>query len=120
MSTNARLGLLGVVVAVAIAGFVIASSSGGGTKVTTGTAEVVVVAGKPQGGIKTVRFQKGSEVSIRVTSDVGDEVHVHGYNLRQEVVPGRPVVFRFPATLQGAFEVELERRSERIASLQVQ
>ncbi len=120
MSTNARLGLLAALVVVAIAGFVIASFSGGGYKTTVGTAEIVVAGGKPQGGIRTISVKKGSQASIRVTSDVSDEVHVHVYDLKMDVAPGRPALFRFPAALQGAFDIELEHRSEKIASLEVQ
>ncbi len=47
-------------------------------------------------------------VEITVTSDVAEEVHVHGYNIRHEVVAGNNDPLRFTADIPGVFEVELE------------
>lgn len=52
---------------------------------------------------------KGQQVAITVTSDVADEVHVHGYDLESELRPGEPVTIRFKATITGVFEVETHR-----------
>jgi hypothetical protein len=48
-------------------------------------------------------------VSITVTGDVADELHVHGYDLRAELRPGEPVTVRFTADLTGVFQVETHR-----------
>ncbi|MFD0478149.1 hypothetical protein ACFQ0B_65710 [Nonomuraea thailandensis] len=49
---------------------------------------------------------KGRQVSLTVTSDVADELHVHGYDLVAELRPGVPVTIRFTADLTGVFQVE--------------
>ena len=54
-----------------------------------------------------------------MTSDVADEIHVHGYDLHKDVTKGGTVSFDFPAKMDGGFVVELESRSEQIASLKV-
>lgn len=56
------------------------------------------------------RFEvnKGDEVEIVVTSDVADEVHIHGYDLLADVAAGGTVSIAFEATIQGIFEVEME------------
>jgi hypothetical protein len=81
--------------------------------------DYVVVAGKPQGGIARDSVDRGQTVAITVTSDVADEVHVHGYDLMADVAPGNPVRIEFTATLTGRFEIELEGRNKQIAQLTV-
>ncbi|HEX8855533.1 MAG TPA: hypothetical protein VF752_08015 [Thermoleophilaceae bacterium] len=80
---------------------------------------VVVKNAKPVGGIQKLSFNKGDQVRFRVKSDVGDEIHVHGYDFHKDVKPGSSVTFSFPAKIDGIFIVELESRGEQIASLQV-
>jgi len=75
--------------------------------------------GKPVGGVKRLEYSKGERIRFQVRSDVGDEVHVHGYDRSKDVEPGGTVRFSFPATLEGVFEVELESRAEPIAELRV-
>jgi heme/copper-type cytochrome/quinol oxidase subunit 2 len=109
-----------------------APSQPGGTQIVTtpsttdaaapapAPATVNVVGGKPRGGIKSLRFKKGETIRFRVRSDVADEVHVHGYDVKKNVAPGKPVTFSIPAKIDGRFEVELEGRGEQIAQLEVQ
>lgn len=80
---------------------------------------VTVSGGKPQGGIKKLTFAKGDTVSFRVKSDVADEIHVHGYDLMKDVTAGGSVSFRFKASIDGIFEIELENAGVQIAELKV-
>jgi hypothetical protein len=80
---------------------------------------VTVRGGKPVGGIQTLSFAKGDLVRFRVSSDVADEVHVHGYDLHKNVPAGGSVSFSFPANIDGVFDIELEKRTEQIARLKV-
>lgn len=48
----------------------------------------------------------GAEVLLRISSDVADEVHVHGYDLETEVPAGGTGELRFSADAAGVFEVE--------------
>jgi FtsP/CotA-like multicopper oxidase with cupredoxin domain len=80
---------------------------------------VRVVNGQPQGGIKTLSFQKGDRVRLRVVSDVADEIHIHGYDVKKDVAKGGSVQFSFPATIEGRFEIELENAGTQIANLEV-
>ncbi len=57
--------------------------------------EVVVEAGAVTGGAGRTQVALGEEVTLRVTSDVADEVHVHGYDRVAEVAPGQVAAFRF-------------------------
>lgn len=51
---------------------------------------------------------RGDEIELIVTSDVPNEVHVHGYDYKADVEPGSPAVIIFVADLPGIYEVELE------------
>ena len=81
--------------------------------------DVVVVGGEPQGGIVRESVDRDSEVVVTVTSDVADEVHVHGYDLMADVAPGAPATIRFTADAPGRFEIELENTGVQIAELEV-
>jgi cytoskeletal protein RodZ len=80
---------------------------------------ITVVNGQPQGGVKTVSFKKNEQVVLKVRSDVADEIHVHGYDLKKDVTKGGSVTFTFKATIEGRFEVELEDAGTQIANLEV-
>ena len=81
--------------------------------------QITVRNGKPVGGVKELSYKSGDRIRFVVTSDVADEVHVHGYDISRDVPAGGSVRFRFPAKLEGVFEVELEHRAVPIAELRV-
>jgi hypothetical protein len=81
---------------------------------------IVVRGGSPVGGVKKLEFKSGERVRFAVRSDVGDEVHVHGYDRSSVVQAGGQVRFDFKANLEGVFEIELERRGVQIAELRVE
>ncbi|HEX6459830.1 MAG TPA: hypothetical protein VF032_12990 [Thermoleophilaceae bacterium] len=119
-----RAALLALLVAAIVVAFVLAKgsgNSGNNTSTSASGAPVVVhvVNGKPQGGVQKITVNKGDRVRFTVDSDVSDEIHVHGYNFHKDVKKGGSVSFDFPATIDGIFDIELESRSEQIASLQV-
>ena len=61
----------------------------------------------------------GEEVTLTVTSDVSDHVHVHGYDLMADVGPDSPAEISFVADVPGIFEVELEDRGLLLLQLEV-
>jgi cytoskeletal protein RodZ len=96
-------------------------STGTSTTPTVPASQTInVVNGQPQGGIKTVSFNTGDQVLLKVNSDTADEIHVHGYDLKKDVEKGGSVTFSFKATIEGRFEVELENAGTQIANLEVQ
>ena len=91
---------------------------------TTTAAEPIVVTivvenGAPKGGIVRQTVSKGDHVVLVVTSDVADEIHLHGYDKSKNVPAGGTIRLPFTATLPGRFEVELEQRGVQIADLTV-
>jgi hypothetical protein len=81
---------------------------------------ITVVDGAPQGGIVRKTVSKGDKVVLVVTSDVADEIHLHGYDKSTDVTAGGTARLPFTATLPGRFEVELESRGVQIADLTVE
>jgi heme/copper-type cytochrome/quinol oxidase subunit 2 len=75
---------------------------------------------KPVGGVRELTVTSGETVRLVVTSNVPEEVHVHGYDLSKDVGPGKPARFRFRADLEGIFEIELEEAGEPIVELRVE
>lgn len=52
------------------------------------------------------RVAQGSTVRIEVTSDVADQLHLHGYDETADVAAGETAVIEFTADLTGRFELE--------------
>jgi len=82
--------------------------------------KVVVVNGSPQGGIVRQTVNKDDQVVLVVTSDVADEIHLHGYDKAKDVAAGGTIRLPFKATIPGRFEAELESRGVQIAEITVE
>jgi hypothetical protein len=95
------------------------------TAATTTTAPqptvvtIRVVDGKPEGGIARPSVDQGDRVVLVVHSDTAEEVHLHGYDLSQDVAAGGTARIPFTADLRGRFEIELENSGVQIAELTV-
>ena len=86
----------------------------------TGTVIAVTATdGKVDGGVQRKRVPLGSTVTIRATSDKSDEIHVHGYDLKQDLEAGKPGEITFTAKIPGVFEVELEKAGNQLLELEV-
>ncbi|MFF9342965.1 hypothetical protein ACF1CG_24850 [Streptomyces sp. NPDC014773] len=53
-----------------------------------------------------VELRKGERITLRVTSDRADTVHVHGYDREAALAPGTPATLALTADRTGLFEVE--------------
>jgi Cu-Zn family superoxide dismutase len=96
-----------------------AELEGGDATAAADSPTIVVRNGEPVGGVQELEYSAGDQVRFNVKSDVADEIHVHSYDLMQDVPKGGEVSFDFPAEIEGIFEVELEGRKEQIAELRV-
>ena len=141
MNRKARAAVLAAVVAAAVAAFLIARPGGEREPVRTQTTattpgrdggatrpgpraeppvpRIIVRDGRPVGGVQDITVARGELVRFSVRSDAGEQVHVHGYDVVREVRPGRSTSFRFPARIEGVFEIELHPQHEQIAELRV-
>jgi hypothetical protein len=138
-SAGARLAVVGAAVVAAVVLFVVLSggdddsspatsttatatgeptgggTGGGETKVPT----IVIKGGQPVGGVQELTFTQGDDIRFVVESDVSEEVHLHGYDIGEDVEAGGRVEFDVPADIAGEFEVELEERVVPIAEITV-
>lgn len=80
---------------------------------------VNVVKGVPKGGIQRPTVHKGDKVVLVVRTDSGEAVHLHGYNIEKDVVPGQAVRMPFTANIAGRFEVELHPTDALLAVVEV-
>ena len=81
--------------------------------------EVQVTGGQASGDTGRVPVAADEHVTLVITSDTADEVHVHGYDLEAGLAPGQPTEIAFDATIPGVFEVELHEAGTLLLSLQV-
>jgi hypothetical protein len=83
------------------------------------TVRIAVRDSRVVGGPRVHSVRKGRRVTLVVTSNVADHVHLHGYDLMRDVAPGRPARIAFRARLAGRFEIELEDRRLPLGELEV-
>jgi hypothetical protein len=123
MNSNTTRVLAGIVVVVVAVVLLVVLKKDDGDKTTSNTGgkvtTIVIKDGKPAGGIAELTYNKGEQVRFKVDSDVGDEIHMHGYDIMKDVEAGGTVSFDFPASIEGVFEAELEDRKEQILELTV-
>ena len=84
------------------------------------TALTLVACGVPDAGPRTIELTVtdppaatrrvevplGAEVTLRITAPADDRVHVHGYEIEQDLMAGVPSDIVFDATMAGTYEVE--------------
>jgi hypothetical protein len=91
-----------------------------GTTQTAATVLAVTVrGGSVVNGASRQRATLNEPVTIRVTSDAADDVHVHGYNKTFGVVAGGTSETTFVANVPGVFEVEFEKSGKLLFTLEV-
>lgn len=83
------------------------------------TITVDAVGGAPVGGVQRTGVDAGSVVALMVTSDIAEEVHVHGYDILRPVSDGHPAHFAFTAEIAGVFEVEFEGSGRLLLQLEI-
>lgn len=96
-----------------------AAPSPAGAPQSDNTLDIAFAGGALTGDAGAVEIGLGESVTVRVTSDKADEIHLHGYDLSAAVGPGTPAVLTFDARIPGAFELELEQLGRQLATLQV-
>ena len=85
-----------------------------------GTEVVVAVEdGKVSPPTRRVEVGVGTDVRLVITSDTADEVHVHGYDLEQDLPAGKRVTLEFTADQAGLFEVEAHESGLQLVQLEV-
>ena len=93
----------------------------GGAGTATRSVELVVAGGEVTGDTGVVEVAVGERVAVTVTSDVADELHVHGPGdgASAEVGAGGTVTVEVVQSAAGEYEVELEQAQRLLTRLRV-
>ncbi len=109
-----------LVLAVALVAVALPAAAG---STTTAAKPVVIqikaVNGKPVRGIKRPSVKKGRTVRFVISTNVGTEIHLHGYDIEKKPRQGKPTVIQFVAKIPGRFELELHHPDVLLAQLTV-
>ena len=73
--------------------------------------------GRPS--VRRVEVQQGEQVRLTVTSDVDDEVHVHGVDVEKRLRAGQPADLQFRVRQPGIFPVETHEEGLELLQLEV-
>lgn len=103
------------------------------TATATATAQAVVPAGpaaqvfelvvsnkKLVSGPSVISVPQGTPVTLRITVDHHDELHLHGYDLTLKLPSATPAELSFVADRSGRFEYELHHAHVDLGALEVQ
>lgn len=117
MSRN-RILILAVVVLVflAVGGYLISQNSGGGGRPVN--INLLVTGSTMTSDTPTAK--QGDRVTMTITADNAEEIHLHGYDIPFEVPSaGGKVTKTFTADKSGSFEMELEATGTHLGQFQV-
>lgn len=70
-------------------------------------------------GESSIRVKQGDVVTLKVTADAEDELHLHGYDKSLELAPGKTAETTFTADMSGRFEAELHKSEAPVFALEV-
>jgi hypothetical protein len=68
----------------------------------------------------SLRAYEGDTLTLSITADKYEEIHLHGYDKHFFPNPGQPATFTFPADKTGNFVIEIEATSQSLGLLEVQ
>lgn len=89
------------------------------TVIPSTTFVVTVKNGRIEPSPTRRSVRKDDMVTIEVTSDTDEEIHVHGYDKSADLKAGTPASVSFHANVAGVFEVELEHAHRKLLELEV-
>lgn len=69
--------------------------------------DLSIIQGKVTGEGNVIRVKQEEQVTIRWTTDAPVTLHLHGYDIEQQVTPGIPAFFRFKAYATGRFPITI-------------
>jgi hypothetical protein len=95
------------------------TTSNPGITTTIGREIDVQIAGGEVEGPEVFEVTLGEIVDIWILSDVDDEIHVHGYDLRFDLDAAAPFHLTFEADVPGIFEVETHDLQQPLLEIEV-
>lgn len=89
-------------------------------KAVAGPVTLEVRKGQRVKGPALIQRRAGETITLRITSDQADELHLHGYDLHLHLHAGVPAELSFTADRSGRFEYELHKSGLHLGVLEVQ
>jgi cytoskeletal protein CcmA (bactofilin family) len=83
------------------------------------TVAVFYAGGEVTGTSGREEVPVGEQVVLRISSDVAEQVHVHGYDLEGVIPAGGSVDIPLTASIPGVFQVELHDSGKVLFQLRV-
>lgn len=80
--------------------------------------ELSLAGGQVSGDIGRAPVRTGEPVTLRITSDIAEEVHVHGVDLYEDLQPGTTTTVEFTAPAPGVYEIELHGSGSILTRMQ--
>ncbi len=68
----------------------------------------------------TLQVTEGDQVTINITADEDEELHLHGYDKSVDLTKDQSASLAFTANLTGRFPFELEHSKTELGALEVQ
>jgi pyruvate/2-oxoglutarate dehydrogenase complex dihydrolipoamide acyltransferase (E2) component len=81
--------------------------------------DLVYAGGKLASGPTVSKAKQDDRISLSVTSDTADELHLHGVNLHLQLKPGQKATLDFVATKTGRFVYELHHADIELGAIEV-
>ncbi len=83
------------------------------------TFDLVVQNKKLVSGPDALKVTEGDQVTIKITNDEPEELHLHGYDKSVDLEASKAASLTFTANLTGRFPYELEHSKTEIGALEV-
>jgi hypothetical protein len=84
------------------------------------TFELTVKDKKLASDSSVLKVNRGDVVTLKITSDKEEELHVHAYDVSVELVPNKQAILTFSAEMSGRFPFELEKSKTELGAIEVQ
>lgn len=112
---NRRFLIVALAVAVIVigAGFVALRNVGGGGQ--DRTFDVTISGGTM--APDTITVKQGDRVTLNVSVDRTEEIHLHGYDILETIAAGTVGQYRFTADKSGSYAIEIETTGTTIGHL---
>ena len=81
--------------------------------------ELFVKAGRLASGPAIIQVREGEAVTLRVSSDANDELHLHGFDLHARLTPGATAELEFVANRTGRFGLEMHESHRELGALEI-
>ncbi|MGA2551581.1 MAG: hypothetical protein ABSF50_15620 [Burkholderiaceae bacterium] len=81
--------------------------------------EITVRGGRRVQGPAIVKVHQDDDVTLVITDDAADELHLHGYDLHASIQPGVAATIQFRANRTGRFTFELHKANVELGAIEV-